>query len=336
MSIVEEKWIVITDKKNSIPSHVWGITSTIQEDLIQDLTILPSNKEIQKMTMDNLFHSPAQKEVHNHLSNNIGKVFLDQLKNKDVYTQYNICVDGREDGEGIASFGWFAGILGATLPALKEIFWDKIDAHSIIKTRLWDTKFYVHCDDHIQHETHGANYCDCKKIGCGAINLMLKTDNAEQYWYNNIDRDFFWKLIDSHGKVKILAWDHEEQGIIIIDNEIEKDQDGKDYIHHTKGNIKDWTQYFISHTTWRNLIIDYFSEDLGNNIIQQYGFDKVNGFDEQTLIYALKAAIMKWSDIHANATLWLLWAAQKVLKEKGDNAIITTTKICPEGNHVFA
>lgn len=323
------------DGNNTIPSSATSkINTDISNALAEDLT-LSSNQD--NITMENWFHSPVQHEVHQHLDWNVGRIFLDQLRQKDIYTKFSICVDWREDGEGIASFGGFAGIIGSALPALKELFPDA-DAHAIIKWWLADTKFYVHCDDHTQHDTHGAAYCDCKKIGCGAINLMLKPENGEAYGYENSDRDFFWNLIDSNAAVKVLQWEHEEQWIISIENRVRNDKDsGAAYINHTKANVKDGVQYFVNHVTGRNIIIDYFAEDLANYIIQNHS-DIRNGqkeLDDETLVYTLKDTIMQRSDKHAGATLWLLWAAQKVFKEKWDNAVIPVKKLSKKGKQLF-
>lgn len=293
------------------------------------------------MIQENWFHTPVHQEVHKHLDWNVWRIFLDQLKQKEVYTKFSICVDGREDGEWIASFWGFAGILWATIPALKELYYTdhslSISPTDIIKWWLADTKFYVHCDDHTQHDTHGAPYHTCKKIGCGAINLMLKPDNAEAYGYSEEDRIAFWNLIDTNGQVKVLQGEHEEQWIISIENHVRKDKKSWDeYINHTKGNMKDWVQYFVNHVTGRNRIISYFAEDLWNYIANNYNMNSEVWFDQNDLTYKLKEAIMKWADIHANATLGLLWAAQKVLKEKGDNAVISLWKISNKWNHRFS
>lgn len=309
---------------------VSGITTNTESQLTN---VLSSNINTTSMAQENWFHSPAQQEVRKHLDWNVERIFLDDLKKKEVYMKYSICVDGREDGEWVASFGGFAGILGATLPALKEIFWEKANAHNIIQSRLGENKFYVHCDDHTQHDTHGEQYYNCKKIGCGAINLMLKPENGDKYGYANEDREFFWNLIDSNASVKVLKWEHEEQGIISIENKVRNDKEtSAAYINVTKGNIKDWVQYFVNHVTWRNLIIDYFAEDLANHIIATY--PTLNEwFDEGDLMYTLKEAIMKWSNAHAWSTISLLWAAQKVINEKWSDAVIEIEKISNKWNH---
>jgi hypothetical protein len=336
-------------KKEIINSIVASFAANNASDIKNTLSLTPN---IMTNVSDAVFHNPLHQEVHGHLSNNVNKITLDQLRNKATYTKINICVDGREDGEGIASFGGFAGTLGATLPALKELFAEtgvsSEDIYTLIRHYLGNEKFYTHCDDHTQHDTHGASCSDCQTIGCGAIKFMLKPENSDAYGFSDADRAFMWNLIDTNGSIKVLQWDHLEKWIISIENTVRTDKDtAEEYINYTTGNThKDsGDQYFIHHVTWRNLIIGFLAKDIAKDMIATFDNALLHTMTakthtlvedkelEKTLALLLKEKIMMRSDKHAGNTLGLLAPAKKLVDEK---KIIVVKKVSHNNNHMIA
>jgi hypothetical protein len=288
--------------------------------------------------------------VHEHLNGNVERIYLKDLMKKSTYTKMNICVDGREDGEGIASFGWFAGTIGAMLPALKDICGDALtceEIYGLIETYMGEEKCYSHCDDHTQEHTDGASCSDCETIGCGAIKYMLTPALGEEYGYTDTDRSFLWKFIDTHSETKVLQWSHLEKGIISIENTIRVDKDtGEQYLNYTTGNTSKETgnQYFIYHVTGKNLIIQYATADMAQTMIDTLDaltLEKIRmniapdqeTWDMQSILHtALQEKTTQWSDRHAGNTLDHLAPAANLIAEK---KVVQVKKISHKNNHTL-
>lgn len=326
-------------------SYTHGTTETAKQDLLHTLQMLSAN------------------QINDKLHNNTDRLFLSELRKKEVYLTKNTCVDGREDTTGVSSFWGAAGTLWASYLALNEFFDGKLSEHEIIDLLgvfIGDTKIYLHDDTHAVEHNHGKHPCDCGHIWCGAVDRMLTTKKVDDqgmnpWWFSATWRELFWQFLKEHADIKVLEGNHAEQSIIWVKNKPRVDHEiGEEYIDLLQKNKKvnehgEEEQDFGYHETGRNLIIDFLSHDLAQFICDQadhellkeqlctLGSHNATLGAEKNLVtslhYWLKEHTMRIADQHTWLTAVDLAPAKKCLDEGN---VIYIEKLSHKGKHRFS
>ncbi len=302
-------------------------------------------------------------QIKEKLNNNTDRIFLSELRKKEVYLTKNTCVDGREDMTGVSSFWGAAGTLGASYLALNEFFEGKLSEQQImdiIAEFVWDTKIYLHDDTHAIDHNHGAHPCDCGHIWCGAVDRMLTTKKVDEqgnnpWWFSEAWRKLFWQFLKDHANIRVLDGDHAEESIIWVKNTTRVDHEvWEPYIDLLQKNKKvngngEEQQDFGYHETGRNLIIDFLSHDLAQFVYDHVDHDLLKeqlymlgshnaqlGSEENlstSLHYWLKEHTMQIADKHTWLTAADLAPAKKCL-DQGN--VVYVEKLSHKGNHRFS
>ena len=198
-------------------------------------------------------------ELKNHILLNIFPV---------VNPNFIQCVDDRteeSDRYGIYAAGGSQGIEKVIFSLLnkKSIEYNEEEIHKLfLETIGWWENFYMHSEE--------KSIDDEWACGCWDMNLALNWKHAS--FLTDSNKDFFRKYRkDYKDTIEVLKWDHNAQGVIIIDDTdvsiIPQWKNGGYFIYNEKV-VKDLLNRFIKSLS-KKLSLDISLEDILNELEEQ-------------------------------------------------------------------